>query len=173
MTLPQSARCLHGFDSGGPRGAPARARVLKYNQGGPGPPLDFEFKACSLIGKCVISTTAELSRYHWETLCGPCAPLVRGLWNRKWYLEFTQLMRDLVRLQCFVVLRWYQEEVYTKEDIPFTSIGKGRGVAAWAKPHFCFFSYNRQKSIKTIYVTILTSPIQEQYEQMPHIYIYT
>ena len=30
----------------------------------------------------------------------------------KWYSELTQLMRDLVRLQCYAVLRWYQEEVY-------------------------------------------------------------
>ncbi len=29
-----------------------------------------------------------------------------------WYLDFTQLMRDLVRLHCYAVLRQYQEEVY-------------------------------------------------------------
>ncbi len=29
-----------------------------------------------------------------------------------WFLEFAQLMRDLVRLQCYAGLRRYQEEGY-------------------------------------------------------------
>ncbi len=43
--------------------------------------------------------------------CGDCAPAYV-------YLDFTQLVRDLVRLQCYAVLGTYQEEdhcVYTAQ----------------------------------------------------------
>ena len=82
-------KCLHSFASGRPRAAPARAPVLKCNPGGQGPPLDFEFLACSLSRKCVVSNTAELSRYHGGTLCLPCGALLRGLRPRICVFRFS------------------------------------------------------------------------------------
>ena len=62
----------------GPRAAPARAQVLGPKYRAHGALLDFEFEACSLSGKCIISRTAELSRYRSRTLCGPCTAFVPG-----------------------------------------------------------------------------------------------
>ena len=91
--------CLHSRQPTRPRAAPDLAPLSKTQCKAQGSLLDFEFKACSHFGKCDISRTAELSRYHWVTLCG------RTLWRyhcllaswQMWYLELTQLMRDLVR----------------------------------------------------------------------------
>jgi hypothetical protein len=46
---------------------------------------------------------------------GTCAYLVMHLcqvvMSPRWYLDFPQLMKDLVRFTCYAVLRRYQEEV--------------------------------------------------------------
>ncbi len=87
----------------------------KYWDATVGPMGPFRILILKRVRISGIAIYQELRSSHAITE-GPCAYLVLnsagGPGTTSWYLDLTQLVRDLVRLKLYAVLRRYQEEVF-------------------------------------------------------------